>query len=423
MLSGRRLLYAGGFLAVWFLTAVILTASSSVSKSYWQQQFDRWPAGFAHSASYYGIGEASHWLGDVYWRQEKRSVALGFYRRAVAQGDAGAAYALSVHVPAHREHWLNAAAELGDRGASLLVAEALFEHAPERSFTLLEQLPSGEHRDEMVARLALNHPHLSETFWQDLAPDSLRWAARRKTNEWLMHLENEPCEYPVSVLNSAPTGREAFLDWMTEWRRSALQDFPMCFYFEPQINPVCQVDEGRADCAAVDSSRFSLQWFIAPQGRANARPQALYLSASSTFSVLQHELAHWFGLADEYPMSAPLAEHFCSGRYNFEARNIVITDSTTVTESELENLQNSLPWLSYIEQPIAQKSGPNQYTLGSTDISKVGLFPARTCADTDFYAWKPVAELTFMEQHDIGSVPRLYLELMSRGTEEQASGR
>lgn len=421
MLSGQRLLLVVRCWALCSLAILLLNASSPVSLSYWQQQFTRWPAGFAHSASYYGVGEASHWLAETYWRQEQRSTALDYYRRAVEQGDAGAAYALSVHVPAHRERWLQAAAELGDREATLLVAAALADDAPQRALSLLQPLSAGSRRDELVARLVLNNPALTDQPWQVLAPDSPRWNARRSAADWLE--QSVQCTYWVSVVNDAPRGREAFLDWISEWQHSPLRDLGMCFHLEQALTAQCDLDDGRVNCQLSDQhegeSRYPLRWFIATQGRANARPSELHLAVNSAFPVLVHELAHWFGLADEYPMREPLAENFCTGRYRFDARNIALTASPLVTEAELEQLENELPWKGYLEQPIAQKVGPNQYRLGSMDITKTGLFMAQTCLHTDYYAWKPVAELTFMEQHEIGRIPPLYLELMKQGLAQQ----
>lgn len=396
--------------------ALILRADQAQGFDYWQTMFSAAPARFAYPASAAGVGEASHYLAERYWASQERAKALQFYQRAVQQGDAGAAYALSKHVPAKSEQWLEAAAELGDRAASLDVAARLQTSDPRRALALLEDLEQGPQRADLLARILLNRPELSDSLdWRRVAPDTPLWNSRRQVARRLdenpVHY-GQQCIHKVSVYLQAPQARLALLDWLDNFYQHPLAQLDFCFTLLDHPDAAdCTTQEGRVDCWARDV-RSEYRWFIAERGVANARANELHLPVSASFRVLAHELGHWFGLADEYEMREPLASAFCEGRYRFDAQNLIVTAGPLVDARRLEEIEQQLPWRDSLEQPIASKINSQLYRLGSQDTSKVGLFRAATCDGTMLQAWKPVASVTFMEHHDIGEVPSLYLDLM-----------
>lgn len=153
---------------------------------------------------------------------------------------------------------------------------------------------------------------------------------------------------------------------------------------------------------------------VTASGLANARNGIVYLTAKHSALTFRHELGHALGLADEYAMRADLATAFCSGEYDFQALNIVVTSSRYVTDQEYRQLKANLPWLKRLEQEPGVQQADGDWRLGSPGNDKIGLFPAATCENSEYYAWKPVAELTFMEQHEIGAVPELYWWLIKQ---------
>lgn len=397
------------------LVAVIhLGGSQTRDTSYWRQVFNESPGTHAAAASRYGVGEASHFLGDIYWRSGERSRALSFYQRAVRQGDAGAAYALSRHVPAQSSQWLRAAAELGDRGASLSVASALLEQAPHEAFNLVAGLAPGEEQRELLASLLIRYPYFdSARAWQQVAPDTAVWQRRRLGAAMLQAPTALACKIPVTVYVASVKGNEALYDWLAQLSSHALSALDFCFTAAIDPSLQCESSEGRSSCEGHLPTGNGHQWFVTDHGIANARGSQLYLPSDADFDVVVHELAHWFGMADEYPMSADLASLFCGGRYDFEAQNLVITESQRLSEAEYLELRQRIPWRERIEQPIAKQGEDGRYKLGSADRAKAGLFPARTCEHAaGYFAWKPVARTTFMEQHEVGDIPPLYIELM-----------
>lgn len=408
-----------------FICALIVTFNISGSltrdTAYWRDVFNSSPRQAAAPASAYGVGEASHFLGDTYWRRGERSRALSFYQRAVAQGDAGAAYALSQHVPAQSRQWLRAAAELGDREASLSVADALLDEAPHEAYKLVTGLSPGDRQRELLASLLIRHPQFAPTLdWRQVAPDSATWQQRRRGEALLQSVSDLDCSVPVTVYNAAGHGNEALYDWLGQLAQHDLKALDFCFALAVTPSLECDDSQGRAACQSDIAGGIGYQWFITDSGLANARSNQLYLPAEASFEVVVHELAHWFGLADEYPMSADLAQLFCSGRYRFEAQNVVITDAENISEAEYQQLIQRIPWRQQLEQPIAQQRQDGTYALGSAEASQIGLFAAQTCEQVEgYFAWKPVARVTFMEQHDIGSTPPLYIDLMQKSVKRK----
>ncbi|MGX5914490.1 hypothetical protein ACR0ST_07130 [Aliidiomarina sp. Khilg15.8] len=391
-----------------------VSGSQSTHTAYWRAVFNQAPGAFAYPASAYGVGEASHFLGDIYWRRGQRAASLSYYQRAVAQGDAGAAYALSRHVPAQSQQWLRAAAELGDREASLTVADALREESPQEAFALIAGLEQGLRQRDLLASLLIRDPQLDRTSsWRQVAPDNRQWNRRRRAQRQLQPLQELDCAIPVTVYNASSGGNEALYDWLAELSEHQLDSLDMCFALGIFPSLDCTASQGRAYCESDELASEGYQWFITDSGIANARSTQLYLPVDASFDVLVHELAHWFGLADEYPMSADLATLFCSGRYRFDAQNIVVTASRRLSEEDYQRLLQRLPWQPYVQQPIATKDHDGRYRLGSADSTQVGLFAAETCQQAEgYFAWKPVASKTFMEHHDVGAVPPLYIKLM-----------
>ncbi|RUO31393.1 hypothetical protein [Aliidiomarina sanyensis] len=155
------------------------------------------------------------------------------------------------------------------------------------------------------------------------------------------------------------------------------------------------------------------------RGVANTRNGIVFVPEQASGLLLQHEIGHALGLADEYPMRARLAEAFCSGSFSFQPLNLVLTSSDVMTYEEKQMLRNRIPWIAHLEAPIATERDDGLWTLGTPEAyeEQIGLFPAATCDATATFAWKPLAEVTFMEHHELGSVPDLYLKLIDERLE------
>lgn len=120
------------------------------------------------------------------------------------------------------------------------------------------------------------------------------------------------------------------------------------------------------------------------QGKANVVNGVMYLDLADKYSVFIHELAHFVGFIDEYPLSAEFAGFFCNGEQDFP--NIVVV--------------------------------PEDGTLADVDLSywqqqnlEIALARANTCNNHPAQAFKFSSKLTFMEYHDTDNIPSIYLQV------------
>ncbi len=122
---------------------------------------------------------------------------------------------------------------------------------------------------------------------------------------------------------------------------------------------------------------------VADLGKANVHNGAMYLDLSDSYSVMVHELAHFAGFIDEYPLPSPIAQQHCTQP---DAPNLVTDGKLTYApQSTLERWQN---------------------VSGALQIA-----PSKTCEAIGQPAYKPSQQITFLEHHDSGVIPGLYLQL------------
>ena len=134
---------------------------------------------------------------------------------------------------------------------------------------------------------------------------------------------------------------------------------------------------------AVLSSGATHIVLVAEQGKASVENGVMYLDMTDTYSVFVHELAHFSGFADEYPMSVDVAERACSQQ---SAPNLVFDGTLTY-------------------RPV------QRVTHWQTLSAGAGVWPSKSCEAIGIAAYKPSGSITFMEHHDSGEIPPLYLKL------------
>ena len=346
-----------------------------------------------------GQAQAQTYLAQSYWQQERRADALHYWTQAAEALHLPAIKALQKHFPKQHEYWRKLAARAGDASAqALLKQNALTQRQQRLRQETARQLQQAEDLNE-ITRI-INQLPKSEMQFKLL--QGLELITRAQASD---------CQTNLVVVAPDGTDRFNLFNLLAEFRQHALADLPWCMALR-----FAEFSSSTAIGQQVKAAD-PLQIIISEPGRAYATDDALYLPSSAGVDLLAHELAHLTGLADEYPMRTELAENFCAGRYRHASRNIVITDSLQVTESELKQLWERLPWRDYFAgdvnyQMLATEQGNGQWQLGSTGADAVGLFAAKTCKNSQGIAWKPVAETTAMEHFDIPYWPPLYLQLM-----------
>jgi hypothetical protein len=177
-----------------------------------------------------------------------------------------------------------------------------------------------------------------------------------------------------------------------------LNPLSICIYdltwFDP-LDIACDENwqqSGRLGCQLLSlaeklkSLPFTHLVVFADSGKANVHNGIMFLDREDTYDVFIHELAHFSGFIDEYPLSQALAKRVCAG---VDAPNIVF--------KQTEKLE--------IDKQYWQSMG----LLSNTD-----LFVARTCDNHPSQAFKASKQLTFMEYHDTAFIPAHYLTAWQR---------
>lgn len=157
---------------------------------------------------------------------------------------------------------------------------------------------------------------------------------------------------------------------------------------------------------------FSHIVIFTEQGKANVNNGIMYLDLADQYSVFVHELAHFAGFVDEYPLSEKLAEHICVP--DAEHPNIVVqvpdNDSTQSRTVSDEMTDSGVPEDAETQEQDSGSKTPNlaYWQQFGEDLS---LTRARTCNNHANKAYKLSGRLTFMEFHDQEYIPPLYLKV------------
>lgn len=140
---------------------------------------------------------------------------------------------------------------------------------------------------------------------------------------------------------------------------------------------------------------------ISAQGKANVRNGVMFLDITDAYSVFVHELAHFAGFVDEYPLSSRAARRLClaDNIENFTPPNLVVDGEITYQPLEM------------VDQWLMQ-----------SDTSLV-ISPSKTCDAIDAKSYKPSNYITFMEHHDTGRIPPIYLALWEQQLQNENTHR
>lgn len=219
---------------------------------------------------------------------------------------------------------------------------------------------------------------------------------------------------PLSISLDATVKAVDFIRMFTNDDR--LQSLPICINEPMWLSEeilVCDgnwQNSGRLGCDIASLSPmlkdidFSHLAVFATLGKANVNNGVMYLDLADNYSVFVHELAHFAGFVDEYPLNSNLAKLHCDIG---NAPNIVI-EPAVVDTFDVETIE---------ESPLQQQQAAS-VPHSSLDLSKwtefnlpISISKARTCNNHNLQAFKPTAKITFMEYHDEGIIPPLYIAL------------
>lgn len=375
-----------------------------------------------------GYHEAMFLLAQAYEQQDQDSAALLWAQRALDSGNESALTQLLQWYPQNERQWYSKAAQQGNMNAQVflwhqqgsLLAESELQSLSNRSLHTLNS-----HSRHLLAQLLLIHnsPLPTLPHWRALAYTASNaeqdyWQPLLSGDDVLRRSPNQ-CDFMLSFHTERSQGIRAVLHWLNALDQFLVgRGYRLCASQHALlVNSNCDTDYGRAFCSNIaQQHKQAITIAVTEQGSANTRNGIVYINEYANWQVLLHELGHALGLADEYPMPHALAQRFCSGDYTFNARNIVLAEPRILSASAVEQLTESLPWRDHLTTAIALPvaiGAATYYRLGSSEPGNIGLYTTATCQATRLQAWKPVHEITFMEQHEVTHVPDLYLQWMA----------
>tara|TARA_R110000764_G_scaffold17502_5_gene48100 strand:+ start:17285 stop:18742 length:1458 start_codon:yes stop_codon:yes gene_type:complete len=154
---------------------------------------------------------------------------------------------------------------------------------------------------------------------------------------------------------------------------------------------------------------------IVEQGKANVDNGIMYIDQNDTFDVLVHELSHFIGFVDEYPL--PKQHQKCQQVQGeaFSHNLVVLSESYQGNKKSLrESILSQIPWRSLIKDttPILSKSEQGwQLATPKAHQDDIGLFIADTCLNgSNVQAFKPISGRTKLEYFEL-ALPEIYVNL------------
>ncbi|GAB3038259.1 sel1 repeat family protein [Bowmanella dokdonensis] len=377
---------------------------------------------------------------DPYWLQQaaRQGDAQSYYQLALKETDevryqrlmgkaASAGHAAAQHEvalltdsPVHREEWLRLSAEQDYLPAIislyqwLIVNEQLDEALPWLQKAAPEDpqsallLAKRRWRDEQFDE-ARDWFRRAQAMGSQPAADYLQlisryWPGKKAVSvgPHLVDLNKEQCVIRLQPVVLSLDNMQQLTQLAEQFARDKrLAQLPICLLEPVWVKATalqCEEDwQGgrRLGCDAGDLTRLPLAedfthlLILAERGKANVHNGIMYLDLGDSYSVFVHELAHFAGFVDEYPLSSSMAENICHPASS--APNLVM-----VMDSE-ELPQKLSTW----------RDSGQEWTLAK----------ARTCNNHPMQAYKASSKLTFMEYHDQEMIPPLYLALWKQRLE------
>ena len=361
--------------------SAFLVISSGSHQVFNSQQTLNWSA-------HKGNAKAQYQLANRYWQDKNRTAAHYWWQRSAKQKYSPAIESLIRAFPKANDDWLKLAVAAGNPTAK-----------------------------RQVAMAELANDNISIEQWHR------RW--KSADEPWLKqkfallerYQKNSNCDISIKVIAANQSAKKRYLDFLSAVENSPFTTSNWCVGWALDEELSCSIgdERGRASCRSDKGHDRTV--ILADKGIASADSRTLTLTPDSSEKVIQHELGHWLGFADEYAMSESLARKFCNGHYEHESLNIIVSGHAQYYSSDqIRDIYDNLPWKSEIPswKEIAQQDG-DKWRLGSSESRDIGLFKADTCnAISDKQAWRPVNVRTAMEQHNTGLWPELYLKLLRK---------
>ncbi len=357
------------------------------------------------------------------YQQHRQDPSYVKYLKLAAQGgvaEAQLVYAMSVNEPMQRESWLLKSAQQDYVAAQTALADwYLLQHQPHKAKPwLAKTAPLDSQSAFKYGRLLWNEQSFDlAREWLNRSADRGNTQAKRfvvliseytpQASEAVSRLTwptDKQCYQRIQLfatsLSTLSRADELYEKYKQDTR---LAELPICtappLWLKHDVVACSDNYQGqrRLGCdirplaPAIERRDITHAVIVAEQGKANINNGVMYLDLSDAYSVFVHELAHFAGFIDEYPLSRMAARRYCSEADSNEP--LPINPPNLVFDGQIT---------------YAPQSTLNDWLARQSSLV---ISESKTCESIGVRSYKPTGEMTFMEHHDLGVIPPLYLAL------------
>lgn len=360
-------------LALSSLLILFLQADSIQLSATEVQKHFRTNHSYLYLAANYGDSLASKQLyqqtGDTSW-----------LHMAAKQGDVESAYLWYLQNESKHKVWLDFAADSGYSKAVLKQLELLVDAKKWLAVQTLIEQRKGQN-NIVLTELQDSFDEVQELVTLALKPAQEITQVHAATKQ----VNNLSVDYNCRIKVQPFVAKSNLVAQVTEFEQaladSAMSNLPICFNEPstlPQLQSICKKDRlARIDCdlkklaglpeVIEPEQSYTHILVLVEQGEANTRGGLMFMDKSDTSDVFIHELAHWFGLVDEYKIGRLQQQQLCKvDKYGFLGLNLFVT-TKDMTKVQAEKLANRK------------------------------LYPAATCDGSPYKAYKFNKEPSFMQ--------------------------
>ena len=236
---------------------------------------------------------------------------------------------------------------------------------------------------------------------------------------------NNQCDIDVQLFATNLAGLRHGEQLLSQFQQHKLSAY-VCLQYPKYISAQqvnCKEDvTERISCdASVWGSRTDISsryiGLIVEHGGANVDNGIMYIDQQDNIDVLAHELAHFVGFVDEYPLPSEHQKCHINQARPFSHNLVTLNEHYKGKKTELrKTILAQIPWASLIKDstPILTEVGQRwQLATPKGFENDVGVFSAHSCdKNANVQAFKPYYQRTQLEYFEL-DFPQAYVDIMT----------
>lgn len=291
------------------LSSFILSDSVIYDRTYVVHQFDSHQQ-YTETAAYYSHPNAIFKLSQFTGLSQEQSSKLVAKAARAGHVDAIWQQYLLQTEPHEKAYWLQKAVDKSHLPAmELAVTEALQTQDWSQVSTLLSNYTvTGD-------RKPFSQPFLHAKMAMDVLNNGVRPLASYSTPQY----QNHQCVMSVLPIAKSVEELTSLNHMLSQLDNSTIESLGICFSdtaVVPELFAICSERCNLTQLGSLfsNNTHFSHYLMLTNSEKAFVQAGLMYLPRDAREKVIMHEIAHWFGLIDEYQVSESLQSDICSGQ-------------------------------------------------------------------------------------------------------------